>query len=563
MLELGQPTHPYDLDRLAGHGLRVRPARPGEELVTLDGVTRVLGTRQPKPGQPLSGLDCLICDAEDEPVGIAGIMGGQSSEISSEVSRVLLEVGYFVPASVARTARWVGLRTEASVRFERGVDPTGMDRAALRFCELVVAAAHAAGLEPPVVASGALDAHPLDYEPRRIGVRTSRIAALLGTELQDGEVARLLEPIGFTAASADGPAAAGVVELVVPPFRPDVTREVDVAEEVARRIGYQELPVTERRSPNVGRLNDLQAMRRRLKRILAGLGAHEAWTTSIVDARDQERGGVDKPLVPLLNPMVAEESVLRGDLLPGLLAAARRNAGHRNPWLRLFEIGDVFTAPDSSKDPAPSSSRLDSELPDEREQIGLLLGEAEDDAAAAVNAWRVIADALRLEGVELRPASRTGMHPARTAEIVVGDEMLGVVGEVDPETLRAFDLPHHRAGWIELEVAKLAAAPRRPLEARPVSHFPSSDVDLAFSVRDLVPASAVQETLQRAAGDLCESVVLFDVYRGATVGEGWRSLAFRLRFCAQDRTLTDGEVAELRRSCIQAVESRYEATLRS
>ncbi len=199
MLELGQPTHPYDLDRLGGHGLRVRAARVGEEIVTLDGVTRVLGNRPPRLDYPLAASDCLICDAGDRPVGIGGIMGGQSSEITSEASRVLLEVASFLPAAVARTARWLGLRTEASVRFERGVDPLGVERAALRFCELVVDAARAAGVAAPVVASGLLDANPVPYVPRRVRVRTSRITALLGTEtpLQDSEIASLLRPLGF------------------------------------------------------------------------------------------------------------------------------------------------------------------------------------------------------------------------------------------------------------------------------------------------------------------------------------------------------------------------------
>jgi phenylalanyl-tRNA synthetase beta chain len=552
MLELGQPTHPYDLDRLGGHGLRVRAARPGEEIVTLDGQTRVLGTRPAKPDDPASGRDCIICDAEDNPVGIAGIMGGSSSEISSQVSRVLLEVGSFVPAAVARTARWVGLRTEASVRFERGVDPEVMDLAGRRFCELVVSSARAAGQEAPVVAAGSLDATAVPYVARRIRVRTERVAGLLGTRLESAEIETLLEPLGFVSREE----SAGVLEVEVPSFRPDVRREVDVTEEVARRIGYRELPASQRRSPYVGRLDELQVLRRRLKRVLNGLGAHEAWTMSIVQARDQERGGVVTPLVTLANPMVAEESALRGGLLPGLLAALRHNSGHRQPFLRLFEIGDVFSLP-------VGPGATERELPEEDEHVGLLLAELGDDAGATVNAWRVVADALRLEETDLVPAVKAALHPARTAEIVTAAGVLGVVGEVDPETLAAFELPHARVGWLELDLRRLAAAPRRPLTARPVSRFPSSDVDLAFVVADSVPAGAIERALRLAAGELCESVELFDVYRGAGVSEGARSLAYRLRFCALDRTLTDAEVATLRERCIEAVESQFEATLRS
>lgn len=568
MLELGQPTHPYDLDRLAGHGLRVRSARPGEEIVTLDGVTRVLGRPPVGSRDSIPGSDCLICDAEDRPVGIGGIMGGQSSEISTEASRVLLEVGYFVPLAIARTARIVGLRSEASVRFERGVDREGMERAALRFCELVVDAARAAGVAPPVIASGLIDAESVAYVPLRIPVRAGRVGALLGTKIQDAELGRLLDPLGFVTRSPAGPGTGGLLEVEVPSFRPDVRREVDVTEEVARRIGYQQLPTSQRRSPYVGRLTNVQILRRRLKRILAGLGAHEAWTTSIVDPRDQLRGGVTVRLVALLNPMVAEESVLRGGLLPGLLGAARHNLSHRHPWLRLFEIGDVFALPgvatEGGSDSAPGLTReVSLELPEERELVGLLLTDLDDDAGAALNAWRVVADALRLEDVELRPASHEGMHPARTAEVVAGGTVLGVVGELDPETLQEYGLVQPRAGWLELDLHKLAAAPLRPLAARPVSRFPSSDVDLAFVVDDSVPAAAIEVALGRAAGELCESVELFDVYRGAAVREGSRSLAYRLRFCALDRTLTDGEVAGLRSQCIAAVETKHRATLRS
>jgi len=621
MLELGQPTHPYDLDRLAGRGLRVRAARTGEEVVTLDGATRVLGTRSAKLDNPLAASDCLICDAEDRPVGIGGVMGGQSSEITSEVSRVLLEVAWFLPVAVARTARWVGLRSEASVRFERGVDPEGIERAGLRFCELVVSAARAAGVAPPVIACGLLDANPEPYVPRQIRVRAERVGALLGTKVRDEQIAQLLQPLGFVAsklgsspgkpagvaeaAGAVGNVVAseagatvgdvdgGVLEVEVPSFRPDVRREVDVAEEVARRLGYQELPATDRRSPFVGRLSELQGLRRRLKRILAGLGAHEAWTMSIVDPRDQRRGGVTTPLVPLLNPMVAEESVLRGDLLPGLLAAARHNAGHRQPWIRLFEIGDVFALPSHPSAPRAESAGSNgagqsgksgesgtsgessesrksggaaddwAELPEERELVALLLAGADDDAAVAVNAWHVIADALRLDSVELRATKRSGLHPARTAELAVAERVIGVVGEVDPLTIEAFELPHERVGWLELDLGLLAVAPRRSLIAGPVSRFPSSDVDLAFIVPDSIPAAEIESTLRQAAGGLCETVELFDVYRGAGVSEGSRSLAYRLRFCALDRTLTDAEVAELRASCIAAVETKYHATLRS
>jgi phenylalanyl-tRNA synthetase beta chain len=512
----------------------------------------------------------VICDATDVPMGIGGVMGGHLSEISAGTRRVLLEAAEFLPVGVGRTARHLGLRSEASVRFERGIDPLGIERASARVAELVVEAAVAAGVAPPVVAPGLADACPRPFTQGRVSVRPSRVNALLGTDLSADEMTELLEPIGYRsgAAGAAGGAAGGDVvgatlELKVPSFRPDVQTEVDVIEDVARTYGYGNIARTERRSPYVGRLDATQLLRRRLKRILCGLGAHEAWTSSIVDPADHARAGWEGPLVRLTNPMVAEESALRAGLLAGLLAAVRHNTGHRHPFIRLFEIGDVFGAP------LPGD-----ELPAEPELVALILAGEGDGAVTAVEAWHVLADALGVEGVELvqSPPGETedgrrfdGLHATRSAALVVAASgmRLGTVGEVDPSVLVAFGLPHERIGWLEIDMARLAEAPRRALLAKPVSRYPSSDVDLAFVVDADVLASKVESALRQAAGELCESIDLFDVYRGAGVGTGKRSLAYRLRFCALDHTLTDGEVGALREECIKAVEARLPAVLRS
>jgi phenylalanyl-tRNA synthetase beta chain len=468
------------------------------------------------------------------------------------------------------------LRSEASVRFERGIDPLGIERASARVAELVVEAALAAGVAPPVVAPGLADACPRPFTQARVSVRPSRVNALLGTDLSADEMTELLEPIGYrsgttagVAAGADagadgGDFAGATLELEVPSFRPDVQTEVDVIEDVARAYGYGKIARTERRSPYVGRLDATQLLRRRLKRILCGLGAHEAWTSSIVDPADHARAGWEGPLVRLTNPMVAEESALRAGLLAGLLAAVRHNTGHRHPFIRLFEIGDVFGSP------LPGD-----ELPVEPELVALILAGEGDGAVTAVEAWHVLADALGVEGVELvqSPPGETedgrrwsdGLHATRSAALVVvaSGMRLGTVGEVDPSVLVAFGLPHERVGWLEIDMARLAETPRRALLAKPVSRYPSSDVDLAFVVDADVPASKVESALRQAAGELCESIDLFDVYRGAGVGRGKRSLAYRLRFCALDHTLTDSEVGALREECIKAVEAGLPAILRS
>jgi phenylalanyl-tRNA synthetase beta chain len=542
MLELGQPTHPYDLDLLGGHGLLVRRARPDETLVTLDGEERRLGV-------PLRGAgavdDCLICDAEGTPVGVAGIMGGASSEISVTSSRVLLEAAHFNPMAVAGTAARLGLRTEASVRFERGSDPEVLERAAARVCELAGAGGTA------VTAAGTVDVRAAPDVLSTVHLRTARVNSILGTDLNDEAVRGYLAPLGFEAA----PQGPGLHLVTVPSFRPDSTREIDLIEEVARLHGYSKIPRRVPPSPNVGRLTPYQRDRRQLRNVLAGTGASEAWTASLIAPTDHQALALEGESVEVENPQAADESVLRRSLLPGMLRALAFNASHRYPDLRLFEIGHVFGWP-----------RPGEPLPDEAEHLGVLLAGPEDDARSAVEVWRGIADALRLGSVSMRAAPRPGLHGTRSARLVVADTEveLGGLGEVDPDVLNSFGLDGRsgRVGWIEVDLGALLSAPRRSLQARSVSRFPSSDVDLAFVVDDSTPAAAVEETLARAGGDLLVDLTLFDVYRGEGVPDARRSLAFRLRFCALDHTLTDQEVGDARRRCIDAVTSEHPAELR-
>ena len=581
MLELGQPSHPYDLDALGGRGLTVRYAAAGERLVTLDGVERRLGVHKSAGGEEVEVEDLLICDSHGVPVGLAGVMGGASTEIGRHTSSVLLEVAEFSPLVVGRSAKRQGLRTEASARFERGIDPEGLERAADRFCELLAQAAAAAGASPPEVAPGDLDDHPLRQGRRMVPLRVGRVNALLGTSLTAGEIQRLIEPIGFTEPASGGKGAAGdageeggghrrpgaaageVLEVGVPSYRPDVGGEVDVIEEVARMLGYERIGRTHRRSPFVGTIGERNGLQRRVRRLLAGLGAHEAWTSSIVDPTLHRRAGHLGELVELANPMVSEESALRAHLLPGLLAALRHNAAHRNGEVRLFEIGHVFSSP------AGGEGR-----PDEREHLGVLLSGPGDDAVSAVGAWRVLSEGLGLDEARIRlaqgsalpgpwPPISTGMHPTRRGLLIAGNEVLGAVGEVDPEVLEALSLPaSRRVGWLVVDLGELEAAPRRTRSVRPVSRFPSSDIDLSFVLDDSTPAGELERALVEAAGPLAERVRLLGAFRGGDLPRGTRSLAYRIRFCATDRTLTDAEVRELRSACIEAVTTRLPAALR-
>jgi len=573
MLELGQPTHPYDLDRLPGAGLRVRAARPGEVLVTLDGEERRFGERSVGVGD--DRRDCLICDAEDEVVGIGGVMGGASSEIGPETSRVLLEAAYFTPMAVARTSKRLGLRTEASARFERGCDPWGIDRAARRFADVL-----RLSTGPSLVtAEGVLDVRGAVPGPRVVPVRTGRVNAVLGTGLSASEVASLLEPIGFSCVTDDG-----VVEVTVPTFRPDTEREIDVVEEVARHYGYARIGRRRPHAPQVGALTAYQKARRTVREIMAGLGALEAWTTSLLAPGDHERAHLGPAGITLANPLSPEDSVLRRDLLPGMLRALSFNAARRQGDIRLFEIGHVFPPPGETRVRGALERTVETVV-DERELLALALAQPGDDARSAAAAWSVLEEALGVEGVELVAApdpllpevadseapgagagSLVSLHSGRRAQLVSEPAgIVGVVGEIDPEVLADFGLDpdRQRVGWLEVDLGLLLTqAPRRSPFAAPVSRFPSSDIDLAFVVGEDVPAAAVAATLRRATGELLESVRLFDVYRGPGVAPGTRSLAYRLRFCAFDRTLTDAEVGQLRRAGIEAVAAEHGGELR-
>jgi phenylalanyl-tRNA synthetase beta chain len=528
MLELGQPTHPYDLALLPGSGLIVRAARPGERLVTLDGVERTLGVD--------GALDCLICDAQDQPVGIAGVMGGESSEIRDSTTTVLLEAAYFTPMAVARTAKRAGLRTEASYRFERGCDPEGIDRAVARFIELLGLSTQAA------VDGGALDVRSIPAGRDSVRVRPDRVNKVLGTSLTPEQIAGYLAPIGFAAEQSDG------ALLVTPPsFRPDVTVEENVIEEVARHHGYMNIARTIPYRPYVGALTTYQKARRRLRDVLVGAGVSEAIGRPLLAPGDLARSGLPEEALVAPDPLAVEESVLRTSLLPTMLKAVAFNQSHRAGDAALFEIGHVFAVPADRTQP----------LPDERE----LLGAAVPDVVFARRLLDLIGQEFDL-GASLVASEAPGLHPTRTAAVLLGDTPVGAVGEVDPDVLEAWGIDGV-LGWVELDLGAVLPTAPRYRAASPVSRFPSSDIDLAFAVPDNVPAAAVAAAVRGAAGDLLETLALFDVFRDdERVGIGRRSLAYRLRFRAPDRTLTDEDVAEVRARIIAAAQSTVGAALR-
>ena len=526
MLELGQPSHTYDLAKLAGAGFRVRRAVDGETIETLDGVTRTL-----------TSADGVVADSDNMVVGIAGVMGGASTEIGGDTTSVALEMAWWDPASIAASARRLGLRSEASARFEKGADPEVADLAMRRFAELL--ADTGATLAP-----GMVDARGNTPERETVLVRTGRVNGILGTDLTRDRIGELLGPIEFTAVPNGDD-----LDVDIPSFRPDSTTEIDVIEEVARMHGYTRIARTRPRSMLTGALSRRQVDRRTVRTAMIGLGLDEVMPVPFLAPGDLERAGLDADGITVTNPLVAEESVMRSSLRPGILKTLAYNASHRLAGLGLFEVGHVYRHPEASQP-----------LPDEREYLAVAL--AGRDAGDAVGVWSALADALAARDYALVADVVAGLHPTRTARIEVGGVPVGHVGEVDPGVLDAFDVPE-RVGWLEVDLDTLLGVPHGDTPYQQVSRYPSSDIDLAFEVDDAVPASAVERCLREAAGDLLARLSLFDVFRGAPVGDGSRSLAFTLRFQAVDRTLTDAEMVDVRRRCIDAVEGSLPASLRA
>lgn len=521
MLELNQPNHAYDhgtlTDPTAGAGFRIRTATDGESMLTLDGEER-----------RLCADDLLICDAADRPIGLAGVMGGLDTEITDTTTVVALEIAWFEPLGIGQTAARLGLRSEASARFERGVDPHTIDLAVARFAELL-------GETCPdlVVHRGAVDARGPGLPPidRSVDLRVGQVDRILGTALDSGELAALLDPIGFTVSGSGD-----VLQVAVPSWRPDCTSEIDVIEEIARHHGYHRIGKEVPSSTVHGHLSALQQRRRHLRQVLLGLGLSEVMPNPFLAPDTASRAGLRADSVRITNPLVAEESVLRTSLRPGLLRVIAFNESHRRTDVRIFEIGHVYP---------PGAG----ELPNEHETLCVMLAGA--DAPAAVAVWREVSAALGVGARLDQQRVPSGLHSTRSATLTAGRDDVGTVGEIDPAVLEAFDVDE-RVAVLELRLDDLLGRQPKPVRWKPVSRMPSSDLDLAFLLAADIPAERLDKALRQAAGNLLVDLELFDVYRGAGVGEGRRSLAFRLRLQAPDRNLTDSDVAEIRQSCARA-----------
>ncbi|MEU9205270.1 phenylalanine--tRNA ligase subunit beta [Streptomyces sp. NPDC048332] len=569
MLELGQPLHAYDRTRIDGP-IGVRRAEQGEKLTTLDGTVRVL-----------DAADLVITDNRG-PIGLAGVMGGANTEIAdasedTHTTEVVIEAAHFDAISIARTARRHKLASEASKRFERGVDPQAAAAAAQRTVDLLV-----------LLAGGTAEAGVTEVSapsgPRTITMAADHPDRVAGVAYGRETVVRRLQEVGCDVYGQD--------ELLVtaPSWRPDLNEPNDLAEEVIRLEGYENLPSTLPTPPSGRGLTDRQRLHRRVGRALAGAGYVEALNypfigEAVLDQLGLEADDARRRTVKLVNPLSDEEPSLRTTLLPGLLGALRRNDGRGSHDLALFETGLVFRPTGQETKPVrlpvdrrPSDEEiatLDAALPRQPRRAAVVLAGAREQAgwwgkgrpadwADSVEAARTIAREAGV-GLTVRAAQHAPWHPGRCAALYVtvdGRETLfGYAGELHPRVIKELHLPE-RTCAMEVELDVLEQAVDGALRAPRISTFPVATQDVALVVDGGVPAADVEQALRDGAGELLESLRLFDVFTGEQIGGGRKSLAYALRFRATDRTLTVDEASAARDAAVALAAERTGAVLR-
>ncbi|MCU1407620.1 MAG: phenylalanine--tRNA ligase subunit beta, partial [Glaciihabitans sp.] len=562
MWELGQPIHGYDLDKLTG-GITVRRAQAGETLVTLDNVTRKLNTE-----------DLLITD-ESGAIGLAGVMGGASTEIGDGTTNVLIESANFDPTSIARSARRHRLPSEASKRFERGVDPRVAAPAAQRVVELLIE-----------LAGGTVDdlgsVFDVSTPPLAIPLPAGYAGALIGVEFTAAEQETALTEIGTTVeAAADG------YSVTPPTWRPDLTDKATLAEEIARIVGYDRIPSVLPTAPPGRGLTRSQRLRRVVSTTLAAAGATEVLAYPFLNQKANDRFGSavagTVPAMKLANALDSEAALMRTSLLPGLLDVARRNLSRGLTDLALFETGTVFlpvadvrygSGPlpfGAARPTAEVLAELNAGIPNQPRHIAaVFLGDAVSKQPGQVavpsglsNALAVVSQVELALSVTIRvvTGAHQAMHPGRTAELFIGDTSIGFAGELLPALADELHLPRVVA-LVELDLDAAIELSDHDVAATPIATMPAATQDLSLVVPASVAAGELLATVLEGAGALLEHAELVDDYRGSGVADGSKSLTFALRFRAPDRTLTAAEASEAKLAAVSLATERFGATLR-
>ena len=553
MLELGQPLHAYDLDKLTG-GIEVRRANKGEKITTLDSKERILHEE-----------DLLITD-QSGPIGIAGVMGGASTEVTAATTKILLEAAIFDPISIARSARRHKLPSEASRRFERGVDHNVSAYAAARAAQLLIELAGGK-------LSGLGAEHVTEMPPEKISMDAGFPAELVGYDYSDKEVVASLEMIGCKVSDK------GSLEVEVPSWRPDLRHKTDLAEEVARLVGYDKIPATIPVAPPGRGLTRKQQLRRKILGTLVGSGFVEVLNYPFYTP-EQNSWFSSTGAIELENPIQSEAGQLRKELLPGLLHAAARNVSRANSNLAIVEEGSAFIAGGTAVRSLPAGNQrpsdkvlesLNASIPSQpRKLAGVVLGDwvAQQPGQASIEAGyqqaiSALFSALASIGVGsgLTQAAVTGLHPGRGAKVLVSGQEVGIVGELHPDIADELHLPG-RVGVFEVDLSAIYDLAPELIAASEIGVMPAATQDLSLVVGLDVPSAELVETIREGAGELLESISLVDDWRSETLGQK-KSLTFSMIFRAKDKTLTAAEATAAKEAAVQLAAERHGAELRA
>ncbi|HHV79954.1 MAG TPA: phenylalanine--tRNA ligase subunit beta [Firmicutes bacterium] len=542
MLEVGQPLHAFDFDKL-GNKIVVRRACQGETIVTLDGEKRELSPEM-----------LLITDSH-RPVAIAGVMGGLDTEVTLDTKTVLLEAALFKPASIRRTSGSLGIRSEAAIRFEKGVDPSIQPLAAERAAQWIERLG--AGIAVP----GVVDEHPNPLRPKTVSLRLDRALEIIGVQIPKPEAISLLQSLDFEIRDHGDTLA-----VTVPARRVDIDSEIDLVEELARTYGFENIPATSLRDSTVpGGKTPEQTAVDQVREFMMGCGLQEIITPSLIGPGDLKRSGLEAEIahsIRLANPIVEDQSLLPRSLLPGMLKVMAYNIAHGSNRLKLFEIGKAYFA----------KSLPLQELPDER--LKLSIGATGEQFPVHWDNPRRQVDFYWMKGIVEALMARLGIdagfvqshetqyHPYRQALVIAGPHTLGSIGELHPDIQSAWDLPS-RVLVAELDLDLLLELRKMNRTCQPIPRYPCVERDIAFVVGESVPFGQIAKAILEAGRPLAVEAKLFDVFKGSWVPEGKRSLAVRITYRAEDRTLTDSEVDSVHQQVRKELIERFGATLRS
>lgn len=546
MVELGQPMHAYDYDEVKGHSLTARRAEVGENVHTLDDSSRLA-----------KGGELVIADAE-KPAGLAGVMGGLETEITEKTTTVVLEAASFNGPSIRRTSRAIGLHSEASGRFERGVDATGTVRALDRAAQLL------SEMGACTVTKGVVDVYPVKKDAVTVMFTAAEINGRLGTEISGAKMKEILESLGFAVENTGTEA----YRLTVPSWRGDVSCMEDVSEEVARIYGFDNIQSTTPRGAVMeARQSARQAFSDRIRRVLASLGMDEARSfafthPSLFDKLNVPEDSELRRAIPIMNPLTDEYPLVRTTLLTNLFENAVRNFSRKNEDIRIFELAPVFL---------PKALPV-TEQPDEvLKLVGLLTGRREpvgwgQDGAAidfydAKGVVEQLFSALSISRYTVEAGEHFALHPGKTAVFKKGRDVLAVVGEVHPAVQEAFGVTK-KLYVFEMDVATMLANAAKNFTSQSLPKYPGVSRDLALIVSEKTAAADVERVIKKNAGPYFKDVALFDLYTGKQIGEGKKSLAFAMRFQSGEKTLTDEEVDAAVEKIVEAAGKEFGAELR-